>query len=104
MNRISLLIPCSLFRTMSFGQPASSTYPKTPDGGYWHKGTSSAYSNVMMLDGIYMAHPFLVKYGRMFNDPVCYDTATSQALMLASHVYDNTIHLARHAWNYDKSK
>jgi len=84
---------------------ASSTYPKTPDGGYWHKGTNpAAYSNVMMLDGIYMAHPFLVKYGRMFNDPVCYDTATSQTLMLASHLYDNTIHLARHAWNYDKSK
>jgi len=83
---------------------ASSTYPKTPDGGYWHKGTSSAYSNVMMLDGIYMAHPFLVKYGKMFNDAVCYDTATSQTLMLASHVYDNTIHLARHAWNYDKTK
>jgi unsaturated rhamnogalacturonyl hydrolase len=83
---------------------ASSSYPKTPDGGYWHKGTSAAYTNVMMLDGIYMAHPFLVKYGRMFNDPVCYDTATSQTLMLASHLYDNTIHLTRHAWNYDKSK
>jgi unsaturated rhamnogalacturonyl hydrolase len=82
----------------------SSTYPKTPDGGYWHKGTNAAYTNVMMLDGIYMAHPFLVKYGKMFNDVACYDTATSQTLMLASHVYDNTIHLARHAWNYDKTK
>lgn len=82
----------------------SSTYPKTPNGGYWHKGTSSAYTNVMMLDGIYMAHPFLVKYGKMFNDVACYDTATSQALLLASYVYDNTIHLARHAWNYDKTK
>ncbi|HSC37431.1 MAG TPA: glycoside hydrolase family 88 protein, partial [Chitinophagaceae bacterium] len=82
----------------------TSTYPKTSNGGYWHKGTNSAYYNVMMLDGIYMAHPFLVKYGKLFNDPVCYDTATSQALLLGSFVYDNTIHLARHAWTTDLTK
>ncbi len=38
----------------------------------------------------------------MFNDAACYDSATSQALLLGSYVYDNTLHLAKHAWNSDK--
>ena len=81
----------------------SPPYPKTPNGGYWHKNNPS-YKNVMMADGMYMAHPFLVKYGRMFNDQVCLDTATSQILMLASRLCDTTIsHLVKHAWNYDKT-
>lgn len=78
----------------------ASVYPKNGAGGYWHK-TGGAYNNVMMADGMYMAHPFLVKYGYLFSDPVCYDTATAQILLLASHLYDNTTHLFKHAWNYD---
>jgi len=80
----------------------SPPYPKTPNGGYWHKNNPS-YKNVMMADGMYMAHPFLVKYGVMFNDQACLDTATSQILMLASHICDTTTHLVKHAWNYDKT-
>ena len=57
-----------------------------------------------MADGMYMAHPFLVKYGRVFNDQACLDTATSQILMLASRLCDTTTsHLVKHAWNYDKT-
>lgn len=78
------------------------TYPKTPDGGYWHKNTA-AYKNVLMADGMYMAYPFIVKYGRMFNDPVCYDSATSQILRLASKLYVGSSGLLKHAWNYDKT-
>jgi unsaturated rhamnogalacturonyl hydrolase len=80
----------------------SSTYPKTAEGGYYHKNTA-AYTNVMMVDGIYMAHPFLAKYGKMFNDNACFDTATSQALLLASHVHDNAAHLVKHAFDYAKT-
>jgi unsaturated rhamnogalacturonyl hydrolase len=80
----------------------SSSYPKTAEGGYYHKNTA-AYTNVMMLDGIYMAHPFLVKYGSMFNDNACFDTATSQALLLASHLHNGTTHLLKHAFDYAKS-
>jgi unsaturated rhamnogalacturonyl hydrolase len=80
----------------------SGTYPKTPDGGYWHKNNSS-YKNVMMADGMYMAYPFLVKYGKMFNDPACFDVATTQILLLSSHIYDNSTNLLKHAWNYDKT-
>ena len=80
----------------------SPPYPKTPDGGYWHKNNPS-YKNVMMADGMYMAYPFLVKYGKMFNDQACFDTATSQILRLSSHIYDSSTHLLKHAWNYDKT-
>ena len=78
-------------------------FKKTPDGGFWHKNDGT-YNNIMMLDGIYMAQPFLAKYGSMFNDTVCTNTATFQALMLGSHVYDSTEHLAKHAWDYTKTK
>ena len=85
---------------------ASATYPKNALGGLWHKGpsTNTTYDNVMMLDGIYMAHPFLVKYGRMFGDNACYDTAVNQTLLLYSHLYDNTTHLIKHAWHQPHSK
>lgn len=79
------------------------TFNKTPDGGFWHKQTID-YNNVMMLDGIYMAEPFLVKYGVMFNDDSAINTSTRQTLLLASHVYDSTLHLAKHAWHYNKTK
>jgi unsaturated rhamnogalacturonyl hydrolase len=79
------------------------TFPKTPDGGYWHKNNAQ-YNNVMMLDGIYMAHPFLAKYGAMFNDALAMNTATGQTLQLANHNYSASLHLALHAWHYDKSK
>jgi len=78
-------------------------FKKTPDGGYWHKNDGT-YNNVMMLDGIYMAQPFLAKYGSMFNDTTCLNTATFQTLLLASHVYDSTEHLVKHAWDYSKTK
>ncbi len=78
-------------------------FKKTPDGGFWHKNDGT-YNNVMMLDGIYMAQPFLAKYGSMFNDTDCTNTATFQSLLLGSHVYDSTEHLAKHAWDYSKTK
>lgn len=78
------------------------TFPKTPDGGYWHKNTL-AYTNIMMLDGIYMAHPFLAKYGKMFNDTVAVNTAIFQTLFLAQRTYDSALHLCKHAWDYSKT-
>lgn len=81
---------------------APSQFAKTPDGGFWHKNTL-AYTNVMMLDGMYMAHPFLAKYGKMFNDDSATNTATRQILLLASHTYDSALHLSKHAWDYSKA-
>ncbi|MBL0269007.1 MAG: glycoside hydrolase family 88 protein [Chitinophagaceae bacterium] len=81
----------------------ASTYPKTAEGGYYHKNNAT-YTNVMMLDGIYMAHPFLARYGRIFNDPVALDTAANQALLLASHLHNSSIHLLYHAYDYARTR
>jgi unsaturated rhamnogalacturonyl hydrolase len=77
-------------------------YPRTPENGFWHKNNSS-YTNVMMLDGIYMASTFLAKYGAVFNDSLATDEAAFQTMILYSHVYNSTNKLVYHAWNYDKS-
>lgn len=81
----------------------SSVFKKNPEGGYWHKNEEQ-YSHVMSVDGIYMACPFLIKYGKMFNDPACFDVATFQTLLVASHSFNISSNLPYHAWDYSKSK
>jgi unsaturated rhamnogalacturonyl hydrolase len=77
---------------------ASATYPKTSTTNiFWHKNNGS-YDNIVMLDGIYMAHPFLAKYGSLFGDNAARDTAINQTLFVYSQLYDNTTHLIKHAW------
>lgn len=80
-----------------------SPFRKTPEGGYWHKNDDH-YSNVMTVDGAYMANPFLVKYGKMFNDSESIDAATFQALLVASHCFNIETHLPYHGWDYYKNK
>lgn len=75
---------------------ASSTYSKTSNGILWHK--LSGYDNISMLDGMYMAHPFLAKYGSLFGDNAAIDTAVNQVLFMYNQLYDGTLHLIRHAW------
>lgn len=77
-------------------------YPRTPENGFWHKNNSS-YTNVMMCDGIYMASPFLAKYGALFNDATATDEAAFQTMNIYSHVYNPSNKLVYHAWNYDKT-
>lgn len=77
-------------------------YPRTPENGFWHKNNTT-YTNVMMCDGIYMASPFLAKYGALFNDATATDEAAFQTMILYSHVYDSSNKLVYHAWNYDKT-
>ena len=78
-------------------------YPTTPDGGYWHRNDATNFKNVELLDGIYMAEPFLAKYGAMFNDATATDMAVNQTILLYSHLYSNTTNLVKHAWDYDKN-
>lgn len=83
---------------------ASATYPKTAIGGiFWHKNNGS-YNDIVMLDGIYMGHPFLAKYGSLFGDNAAIDTAVNQTLFLYNQLYDNTTHLIKHAWNPTKTQ
>jgi len=75
--------------------------PKNADGGYWHK---EIYPNEMWVDGIYMAEPFLVRYGGLFGDAAfCYDTAVFQTTLIASHTLDPKKKLLYHGWDQDKN-
>jgi unsaturated rhamnogalacturonyl hydrolase len=73
------------------------------EGAFWHK---PSYPNQQWLDGIYMSEPFLAKYGALYADQAlagdsqdCFNTATTQIKILASHTYDSRTKLYYHAWN-----
>jgi unsaturated rhamnogalacturonyl hydrolase len=73
--------------------------PKNADGGYWHKGH---YPNEMWIDGIYMGEPFLVRYGKLFNDATFgNDMAVFQSTLVAKHCLDPKTGLLYHAWDQD---
>lgn len=76
------------------------TFPRNPAGGFWHK---AKYPDEMWLDGIYMAEPFLVRYGRMFSEPgFCFDTAVAQTLLVSEKTRTER-GLFRHAWDADRN-
>ena len=75
--------------------------PKNADGGFWHK---SQYPNEMWIDGIYMGEPFLVNYGRLFDDAAFgNDMAVFQATLAAKHCLDPKTGLLYHAWDQDRN-
>jgi len=75
--------------------------PRNAEGGFWHK---SIYPNEMWVDGIYMAEPFLVRYGNLFGDSAfCYDTAVTQTTLIASHAFDPGKKLLYHGWDQDRN-
>jgi unsaturated rhamnogalacturonyl hydrolase len=83
---------------------AGATYPKTAKGGiFWHKNNGS-YNDIILIDGIYMLHPFLAKYGSLFSDNAAIDTAVNQTLYIYNQLYDNTQHLIKHGWNPTKTQ
>jgi len=76
------------------------TFPRNSASGFWHK---KKYPDEMWLDGIYMAEPFLVRYGRMFNEPgFCYETAVAQTLLIGEKTRAGG-GLFRHAWDADRN-
>lgn len=77
------------------------TYPRTTDGGFWH-GNRPARQWQLWLDGNYMAVPFLVRYGRAFNDSAYTNSeAVRQLLVYHKHLQSNHMGLLYHA--YDES-
>ena len=64
---------------------------------FWHK--QAGYDNIVMLDGMYMAHPFLAKYGVLFNDNAAIDTAVNQCLFTYNQLYVSGTKLIKHAWH-----
>ncbi len=74
--------------------------PTNPSGGFWHKKSNA---NQMLLDGIYMAEPFLAKYGyRIGERNYCDSMAAFQILLLASHAYVQSKKLLLHGWDETK--
>ena len=75
--------------------------PKNAAGGFWHKGI---YPNEMWIDGIYMGEPFLVRYGKLFNDAEFGNNmAVFQATLAAEHCLDKDTGLLYHAWDQDRN-
>jgi unsaturated rhamnogalacturonyl hydrolase len=91
-------------RDMMLGTAAQpSTFMRTPHGGYWHK-SEPRYKNVMTVDGLYMAYPFLVRYALVANEPALLDLAASQILMVSASSFDQRHKLAYHGWDWGKEQ
>jgi unsaturated rhamnogalacturonyl hydrolase len=74
--------------------------PTNASGGFWHKKSNA---NQMLLDGIYMAEPFLAKYGYQIGErSYCDSMAAFQILLLSSHTYVVSKKLLLHGWDETK--
>ncbi|MDR1414638.1 MAG: glycoside hydrolase family 88 protein [Odoribacteraceae bacterium] len=71
-------------------------HPRTSEGGFWHK---LIYQHQMWLDGLYMASPFLARYGAEFDKPALLNDAVQQFMICARHTYDQRTGLYYHAWD-----
>ena len=77
------------------------TQPRTPEGGYWHKGR---YPNQMWLDGLFMQGPVHALYCRMFGGlKECLEDLAAQFELIYDKTYDPQTGLLRHAWDSSKS-
>ncbi|MBN1307449.1 MAG: glycoside hydrolase family 88 protein [Chitinispirillaceae bacterium] len=74
--------------------------PTNPSGGFSHKDNNLKQ---MLLDGIYMAEPFLAKYGYQIGEQsYCDSMAAFQILLLSSHAYVASKKLLLHGWDETK--
>jgi unsaturated rhamnogalacturonyl hydrolase len=77
-------------------------WPRNAEGGFMHNSRRAV--NEMILDGIYMAEPFIVRYGKDFGDSTwAFDTAYFQTSLLTQHAYNPTTDLLYHGWDQDKN-
>lgn len=77
--------------------------PRTAEGGYWHKNLEK-YRDVMTVDGIYMAYPFLLHYGLLAEDKEAIDTALFQTLLVSEKSFNFDKGLPYHAWDANKKR
>ena len=77
------------------------TYPRTKDGGFWHANIPSRAWQ-LWADGVFMALPFLARYGQMFaDDKYANAEVVKQMLIYYRHLNDPATGLLWHA--YDES-
>lgn len=75
--------------------------PRTSEGGFWHK---KIYPNQIWLDGLYMASPFMARYGAEFGHEDWIDEAVRQFTICHRHTFDPQTGLYFHAWNEDRTQ
>ena len=72
------------------------TYPRNPDGGFWH---NTRLSGEMWVDGVFMGEMFLLRYGDSIGDrKYCFDEAVRQITVFAGHAAKGNSGLYYHAW------
>ncbi|WP_369242457.1 glycoside hydrolase family 105 protein [Streptomyces sp. R21] len=77
------------------------TYPRTSDGGFWHADSDSR-AHQLWADGVYMVNPFLVEYGKEFNDSAYTNNEAAKQLYVYGSHLQVTGGLLKHA--YDESR
>ncbi len=80
--------------------PLLKSWRTNPSGGFWHKGH---YPNQMWLDGLYMAGPIAVQFGKTFGESEYYDMMTYQAILMEKHTKDPNTGLLYHGWDETKA-
>ncbi|RUS47903.1 glycoside hydrolase family 105 protein [Cohnella sp. AR92] len=76
--------------------PLLKSWPTNPSGGIWHKGR---YPNQMWLDGLYMAGPIAVMYGKTFGESDYFDRMAFQAILMEKRTKDPVTGLLYHGWD-----
>jgi len=72
------------------------TYPRTGDGAFWHN-TGLVGQN--WGDGVFMALPFLERYGHLFADAAYVDDETTKQLLLYHDHLQHPAGVHYHAWD-----
>jgi len=73
--------------------------PRTKEGNFWHK---LIYPNQVWLDGLYMMHPFYVRYETMFNQKRGYSDTINQFENVRRIMFDENKKLYYHC--YDEAR
>ncbi|PMC34342.1 glycoside hydrolase 105 family protein [Bacillus sp. UMB0899] len=80
--------------------PLLKSWKTNPSGGFWHK---EHYPNQMWLDGLYMAGPIAVQFGKTFEQSDYFDMMTYQAILMEKHTKDPDTGLLYHGWDETKA-
>lgn len=76
-------------------------HPKTKGGAFWHK---KIYPSQLWLDGVYMAAPFLARYGAMNDDDETLAEVLNEFLICEAQLRDPQTGLYYHAWDESRKQ